>query len=166
MDRYVYYSASEEETHQLGIDFASQLNPGDVVAFYGELGSGKTEFIKGICSGMKVRELVSSPTYTLMNEYTGVAKDHKTVPVCHMDLYRIESPGELAEAGLAETIEDAHAIKLIEWAEHGDAIIPPVRYDVHFYSTDDENGRRIEIVHREGIALATNGNGTSATLSR
>ncbi|MDB5033036.1 MAG: tRNA (adenosine(37)-N6)-threonylcarbamoyltransferase complex ATPase subunit type 1 TsaE [Candidatus Kapaibacterium sp.] len=153
MDTEIYSSFSEEETFQLGIDFSERINAGDIVAFYGELGAGKTEFIKGFCYGMRVDEIVSSPTYTIVNQYEGEDARRHTVDIYHVDLYRIENAAELIEVGLYDILSDAGSIKLIEWAENAESILPVVRYDISFVTLDDESSRRIEIVHRDGATV-------------
>lgn len=150
MDTETYSSHSEEETFEIGADFSSRLQAGDVIAFYGELGAGKTEFIKGICQGMSVEEIVSSPTYTIVNQYTGEDRRRRAVDIYHVDLYRIENAGELIEVGLSELLADGNSIKLIEWAENAEVILPAERYDIYFVALDDENSRRIEVMHRDG----------------
>jgi tRNA threonylcarbamoyladenosine biosynthesis protein TsaE len=158
MDIEVYSSTSEEETLRLGIEFSKRLVRGDVVAFYGELGAGKTEFIKGICEGLAVREIVSSPTFNIVNEYAGEDRGGRAITLYHIDLYRIESPAELVEIGMEETLQNPEAVKLIEWAEMAEALLPRERYDVKLTALDDENGRRIEVIHRDAVTLnGTNG---------
>lgn len=156
MDVEIYSSSSEEQTQRVGVNFALRLVPGDVVAFYGDLGAGKTEFIKGICLGMHVREIVSSPTYTIVNQYVGEDRKQHDVEIYHIDLYRIESPTELAEIGIEEIFDDHESIKLIEWAEYAEPVLPQSRYEVHFYNDGDDNSRRIEVVHREAEASVAN----------
>jgi len=155
MDTEIYSSFNEEETFELGADFSGRLNPGEVVAFYGDLGAGKTEFIKGICQGMNVDEIVSSPTYTIVNQYLGEDRYERPVDIYHVDLYRIENVRELVEVGLADLLADDSSIKLIEWAENAETILPAVRYDIFFVTLDDENSRRIEIVHRDSAHVET-----------
>lgn len=155
MDTEIYSSFNEEETFQLGADFSGRLNPGEIVAFYGDLGAGKTEFIKGICHGMNVDEIVSSPTYTIVNQYIGEDRYERPVDIYHVDLYRIENVQELVEVGLADLLADDSSLKLIEWAENAESILPTVRYDIFFVTLDDENSRRIEIVHRDSAHVET-----------
>jgi tRNA threonylcarbamoyladenosine biosynthesis protein TsaE len=131
---------------------ASNLLPGDTVAFYGDLGSGKTEFVKGICTGLNVEDLVSSPTFTIVNHYDGANDVGGDIPVYHIDLYRIESVDELHEIGLEETLLQEDAIKLIEWSEHGVDVLPDKRYEVRFTTLDEENCRQIEVVIQDGVA--------------
>jgi len=153
MDTEIYSSSSEEETFHLGTRFAERLSPGDVVAFSGDLGTGKTEFIKGICDQMQVDEIVSSPTYTIVNQYAAETSDGEQTIVYHIDLYRIENLEELTELGFQEIIADPVAIKLIEWAPIAASLLPPARWEVQLATLDDENARRIEIARREPVPL-------------
>lgn len=107
---------SEIETEQLGFEFAKSLVPGDIIALYGDLGSGKTEFVKGICDYFQVEEIVTSPTFTIVNKYTSTLDD-SLLYIYHIDLYRIEKETELVEIGFSEYLNDANAITIIEWAE-------------------------------------------------
>src|SRR5436190_20922888 len=87
-------SRSEEETMGLAEQFSRRLKPGDTVAFYGGLGSGKTHFIQGICRGFGVREHVASPTFTIVNEY-----EASGVKIFHFDFYRVKSIREIVDLG-------------------------------------------------------------------
>lgn len=146
MNYQLYTSTCEKDTFRLGVDLASDLRPGDIVAFYGDLGSGKTEFIKGICARLKVEDLVSSPTFTIVNQYTGVNDNDREVLIYHIDLYRIESEKELDDIGLCEILADSTAIKLIEWSEHEYGTLPNQRYEVRFAQLEEEDCRRIEVL--------------------
>lgn len=111
-------TASPAETVQLGRRLARQLQPGDVVALYGDLGAGKTHLVKGVCAELGIPpERVSSPTFTLVNEYDG------TLPVYHIDAYRVERPEEFFELGY-ETYFFGEGVTLIEWPERVEALIP------------------------------------------
>jgi len=146
---------SEQETRAVARQLAMKLVPDDVLLLQGDLGAGKTEFIKGVCQGMNVDEIVSSPTYTIVNQYVGEDRSERPIDIYHVDLYRIENAKELIEVGLADLLADAGSIKLIEWAENADSILPPLRYDIYFVTLDDENSRRIEIVHRDNATVET-----------
>jgi tRNA threonylcarbamoyladenosine biosynthesis protein TsaE len=130
----------EQETIDLGASFAkTKLKLGDVVALIGELGSGKTRFIKGICSGLGVTEHVSSPSFTIVNEYaSNIGK------IFHFDFYRIASPSELSEIGFDDYIYD-DGICLIEWADRVKDLLPSNRYDVLFTLGDSDTVREIVI---------------------
>ncbi len=112
-------STSADETAELGRSYAADLQPGDVVALIGELGSGKTRFVAGICRGLGVPGQVASPTFTLINEYPAPFG-----AVAHIDLYRIDSPSELVELGLEEYFSGRY-VCLIEWAEKVEEMLPP-----------------------------------------
>lgn len=141
-----YISHSEEETIQLGEEFAKLLKPGSLTALYGELGSGKTEFIKGICNYFRVDDIVTSPTFTIMNTYFP-ENNSEIERILHLDLYRIKNLPELEEIGFADVIYDETSIKLVEWAEKAEPIIEQhSNFFVRIFQTDeDENKRTIEI---------------------
>ncbi len=140
MDKFI--SKSEDETVRLGRDFAGRLAAGSFVGLYGDLGSGKTQFVKGICEGFRVHEVVNSPTFTIVNEY------HGTLPVFHIDLYRMKNVEEILNIGFDEYIE-AGGVCLVEWAEKLDGIIPEKRFDVKM-SVVDESTREISIALMDG----------------
>ncbi|MFQ5823136.1 MAG: tRNA (adenosine(37)-N6)-threonylcarbamoyltransferase complex ATPase subunit type 1 TsaE [bacterium] len=134
-------SNSPEETERLGEEFAYSLNPGDVVALIGELGSGKTVFIKGVCRGLNVEDDITSPTFTLIHEYNG------RVPVYHLDFYRIKKSDEIRELGYDEYLLD-EGICLIEWAERSIEHLPEKRFEIYFknfFKEGLENRREIRI---------------------
>ena len=89
-----YCSNSAEETEALGAELAVRLRPGDVVAYTGDLGAGKTAFTRGIARGLGIPEGVTSPTFTIVNEYEG-----GRLPLFHFDLYRLGDPEELFDIG-------------------------------------------------------------------
>lgn len=146
-----YISNSEKETIKLGFSFAEQLNIGDIVAIQGDLGSGKTEFIKGICRYFKVEEIVTSPTFTVINQYIGEYNKNE-IPIYHIDLYRIKSHKELEEIGFRECLFSNNAIKLIEWAEKADGLLLAPGYQVKIkLSEEDENKRSFHITQNNGL---------------
>jgi tRNA threonylcarbamoyladenosine biosynthesis protein TsaE len=111
-------SNSVDETIQAGFEFAKQLKPGNVVCLDGDLGAGKTHFVKGVASYFGINpNKVSSPTYTLINEYAG------KLPVYHFDCYRIEQEEEALEIG-AEEYFYGDGVCLIEWPCKISSLIP------------------------------------------
>lgn len=111
-----YISNSEHDTYNLGAKLAQELKKGDVIAFYGDLGAGKTAFTKGICSHFGIDD-VHSPTFTIVNEYNG------SLTVYHFDAYRIDGDSWL-NGGFDEYLYN-DGICVIEWAENLDGILPP-----------------------------------------
>ncbi|MEP0547743.1 MAG: tRNA (adenosine(37)-N6)-threonylcarbamoyltransferase complex ATPase subunit type 1 TsaE [Rhodothermales bacterium] len=111
-------SASPDETVALGQRLAGVLQPGDVLALYGDLGAGKTHLVKGLCAGLGIPAAsVSSPTFTLVNEYDGA------LPVYHIDAYRIERTEEFFELGY-ETYFFGDGVCLVEWPERVEPLVP------------------------------------------
>jgi tRNA threonylcarbamoyladenosine biosynthesis protein TsaE len=121
-------TSSPEETQSLGAALAERLQPGDLLALRGDLGSGKTCLIQGICRGLQVDGYVTSPTFILINEYVGQVRG-RSLPVYHFDLYRIGSSEELEDLG-AEEYFYGRGICLIEWAERAGDLLPPRRLDL------------------------------------
>jgi tRNA threonylcarbamoyladenosine biosynthesis protein TsaE len=115
-------SSSAEETEGIAAKLAARLGPGDVVTISGELGSGKTTFVRGACRGLGVLGPVTSPTYTIGHRYRG------EVDVSHLDLYRFESVSP-AEWGDLEPYFDG-AVCFVEWPEAAGDALPPVRVRV------------------------------------
>ncbi len=136
----IYNSSSAEETILCGEKFSARLHSGDVVALYGNLGSGKTKFTQGICKGLRVLQNVYSPTFTLINEYDG------DVPVFHFDCYRLKSSEEIFQLGFKEYLE-RDGICIIEWAERAEQFLPVARFAIFFETGNTENLRRISIEH-------------------
>jgi tRNA threonylcarbamoyladenosine biosynthesis protein TsaE len=150
MERQLHTTHDKAETVQLGKDFAAQLSVGDVVALYGDLGAGKTEFVRGVCDFFHVGDIVSSPTFTIINSYSGDLEDDEEVKIYHVDLYRINSPDELADIGFDECLAAPDSIKLVEWAEKANGSLPRRRYTVIFRLDEtDEDERFIEIRHTD-----------------
>lgn len=133
---------SEDETINAGFEFAKNLTPGDVVGLSGDLGSGKTRFIKGICNYFKVEEPVNSPTYIIVNEYKGQFSD-QPMKIFHFDLYRLNNPDELISLGLDNYFTN-DSICLLEWIENGSDVINP-NYLIEFGFGDNDNERIINL---------------------
>lgn len=110
-----YISNCEKDTYEIGKKLAENLNPGDVIAFYGDLGAGKTAFTKGVCAHFGIED-VHSPTFTIVNEYNG------DVTVYHFDAYRIDDDSWI-NGGFDEYLF-AGGICVIEWAENLSDVLP------------------------------------------
>ena len=113
-------SKSVEQTNKLGESLGRLLKQGDIICLTGDLGAGKTAFTKGIGVGMDVKELITSPTYTIINEYNGI------IPLYHFDVYRLEGVEEMYELGYEEYFFGDGAV-VIEWADIVKDIIPKER---------------------------------------
>jgi tRNA threonylcarbamoyladenosine biosynthesis protein TsaE len=109
-------TTSVEATRAFGRALAAHLHPGDVIVLTGDLGAGKTACSQGIAAGLGVTERVTSPTFTIVQEYEG------DVPVQHLDLYRLGSVQEVLDLGLDETIDDR--VTLVEWGDVALAALP------------------------------------------
>ncbi|MDO5142440.1 MAG: tRNA (adenosine(37)-N6)-threonylcarbamoyltransferase complex ATPase subunit type 1 TsaE [Eubacteriales bacterium] len=120
-----YITHSPEETEALGADYARALRPGDVVAFSGDLGAGKTAFTRGVLRGLGYEGRVTSPTFAIANEY-----DTPAGRVVHCDLYRLLDSDALLEIGFEEYL-DGRCIVLIEWSEHAADLLPACYRTVH-----------------------------------
>ncbi len=107
----VFHSKSESETEAIGEAFARDLPGGTVVAMYGELGAGKTAFVRGMARGMGLDCRVSSPTFTIVNEYSGERE------LIHFDMYRLSSADELFDIGWEDYLRRG-AVCAVEWSEN------------------------------------------------
>lgn len=139
--RQTFKTHSPTETQTLGEQLGKTLKSGDVIALIGDLGTGKTCLTQGIARGIGIApdEVVSSPSYILINEYNG------TIPIYHIDLYRLETAAEIAELGLTEYM-DSDGICIIEWAERMEYALPKnhMRIDIRW---EDENVRHFTVQH-------------------
>jgi len=138
VDEWVIETSSPEETLLLAEHLGRLLEPGDVIALIGELGSGKTLFAQGLARGLEVPGsfAVTSPTFTLVNEYPG------RLPFYHLDLYRITGPAQCVDLGIDEFLYGEGAAA-IEWAERLGAELPGERLEVHLTFTG-ETGRCLQ----------------------
>ncbi len=136
----VMRSMSEEETVAAGERLGRLLKAGDVVALFGDLGAGKTRFVRGICRALGTDRNVSSPTFTLLHEYHAPG-----LAVYHFDFYRIASASELTDIGFAEYLDRGDGVCLIEWADRVEPFLPRDRYEVRMRAGDAPELRVIEV---------------------
>lgn len=139
-------SKSKKETKKAGQKLAKDLQAGDVIALYGDLGAGKTIFAQGVAGGLAVKRKVISPTFIFMRTYP-VTRNNQNLTFYHIDLYRAENQSDLAGLGLSE-IFSPDSIILIEWAEKIQKYLPRNRYDVKIEKTGEKN-RKISITLRK-----------------
>jgi tRNA threonylcarbamoyladenosine biosynthesis protein TsaE len=142
----IYHTESEDQTIALGEKLATELPPAAVVLLIGQLGAGKTTLAKGIVNGLGAAtpDDVSSPTFTLIHEYTSLLnRDREGALVYHIDLYRLDTAAQVATLGLDE-IFDRRAVVLIEWGERFPDLMPDHRIEIRLRATE-ENSREIEV---------------------
>ncbi|MCS7059740.1 MAG: tRNA (adenosine(37)-N6)-threonylcarbamoyltransferase complex ATPase subunit type 1 TsaE [Anaerolineae bacterium] len=131
-------SHSAEQTMRLGARLARALPAHVIIALYGPLGAGKTQFARGIGLGWGALQSLRSPTFTLVQEHRRAADDHT---LYHVDLYRIEHQRELATLGLEEILEDEKGVVVIEWAERAEALMPSDAIRIKFEMIQESKRR-------------------------
>lgn len=133
-----YHTHSEGETEAIGARLAGSLAPGTVLAFTGDLGAGKTAFTRGLALGLGIPGRVTSPTFTIVNEYEG-----GRLPLFHFDMYRLESSDELFDIGWEDYLSRG-GICAVEWSEKvSDALPGALRVDIR--RGEGENDRIITV---------------------
>jgi tRNA threonylcarbamoyladenosine biosynthesis protein TsaE len=139
---FEYCSDSPESTRALGFSFAGQLHRGAVVALQGPLGSGKTCFTQGLAAGLGIEEPVTSPTYTIIAEYSG------TMPLYHIDAYRLRDEEDFFDLGVEEILYGT-GVTVIEWSERIPGAIP---HDAFFVAITIVDSTTRNILIRGGPA--------------
>ena len=132
-----YVSSSEEDTAKIARDFAAKLHMGDAVALYGELGSGKTFFVKKMAEVLGFEGYVSSPTFTILNIYDG------STPLYHFDFYRLMTVEEIEKIGFSELLME-EGMFFVEWPEKAQELFPEEYYTIKI-DILDEKKRKISI---------------------
>lgn len=139
-----YITNSSEETQKLGGELAQKLKGGDFVAFYGDLGSGKTTFIQGMAKTLGINRRIISPTFIIVRHY-----ELNNGSFYHVDLYRTVTKHDLLGVGLDQIINNQENITALEWAEKMGDMLPKKRIDVRFKYLRGENKRQIQIEKHE-----------------
>jgi tRNA threonylcarbamoyladenosine biosynthesis protein TsaE len=135
-----FISSSYEQTIRLGVRLGELLVPGDLICLRGELGSGKTALAQGIGRGWGTANRITSPTYTLVNEYPRL---HDGRILYHIDCYRLESEADVITAGLEDIIEIGYTL-MIEWPDHIEYLLPDSRLTVDLrYIDETRRGLRV-----------------------
>lgn len=132
---YIYTSSSPEDTIIFANHLADHLQKGDILVLSGELGSGKTKFTEGILSHFDLQDAISSPTFTIVNEYNG------KVPIYHFDVYRLSDVDEFFAIGGEEYLQNG--ICIIEWGELIETILPKDYLKISFTKDDTNDSIRI-----------------------
>ena len=129
-----YITHSPEETESVGEALGKVLKAGTIIAYKGDLGAGKTAFTRGLARGLGCKELVTSPTYTIVNEYLG-----GRLPLFHFDMYRLESSDDLFDIGWEDYLERG-GICAVEWSENvEDALENPLVITIEKLSDEERN---------------------------
>ena len=139
-----FLTNSPEETEKVGAALGRILNPGAVIAYRGDLGAGKTAFTRGLAKGLGCGEMVTSPTYTIVNEYLG-----GRCPLFHFDMYRLRSSDDLFDIGWDDYL-DRCGVCAVEWSENVDDAMEDAIYVT--IEKLGENSRRITIEGGENLA--------------
>ncbi len=130
---------SADETQALGQKLASRLAPGDVIAYFGDLGAGKTAFTRGLAQGLGITDPVTSPTYTIVNEYLS-----GRIPLFHFDMYRLSSSDKLFDIGWEDYLSRG-GVCAVEWSENvEDALQDAIRVTIE-KDADEPDTRHITI---------------------
>lgn len=127
-----FISNSPDETESFGRQFAEHLKPGDVLALSGDLGSGKTQFVKGLAEGLGATTTATSPTFTLIHEYSG-----GLLPIYHFDFLRLEGRQAAERLGLHEYFF-GDGVSVIEWADRFPDLIPKNARWISFETTSED----------------------------
>lgn len=138
-----FKTQSPKETEALAEGFAKYLKPGDVIAFFGSMGMGKTAFVRGLAKGLSLDVSVNSPTFAIVNDYGG------NPPLAHFDMYRISSWEDLYTTGFFDYM-DMGAIIAVEWSENIENALPDNAIRITIEQGESENERIINI---DGIDL-------------
>ena len=128
---------SPEQTELLGKKLAELLRPGDVIAYYGDLGAGKTAFTRGLAAGLGIREAVTSPTYTIVNEYLS-----GRMPLFHFDMYRLSSSEELFDIGWEDYLARG-GVCAVEWSERAEDAFDGSTVRIDFRRSAQHDGWRV-----------------------
>lgn len=134
---------SQEETIEAGIEFAGELSGGEVIALTGDLGSGKTTFLKGLAEGLMVEDTITSPTFVLLKSYPGKIK-RSNINFVHIDAYRTDSIEDIKSVGIEDFLGRKDVIMAVEWAEKIKEILPKKIIKINF-KTINENNREVKI---------------------
>jgi tRNA threonylcarbamoyladenosine biosynthesis protein TsaE len=139
-------SNSKERTISFGEKFAESLKPGDIIGLKGNLGSGKTQFVKGVGQYFMVKDVINSPTFLIVNQYSGIdPKTKKGITINHFDLYRLRYKEELETIGFTDYINN-NSICIIEWCELAEEFLSDGLVEINFDFGGKENERIIKFI--------------------
>lgn len=137
---------TEQDTRDLAAFIAPLLRPGDVICLWGDLGSGKTFFTRALASALGITELVDSPSFVLLKEYTG-----GKFPLFHLDLYRLKNAADFLDLGITDLIESG--VTLIEWPELAAQYLPQRILNLSLRFSYQGRQRSVEIVAKDRFSV-------------
>lgn len=137
-----FKTTCEKETVEIGEKIGKLLKGGDTVALFGDLGAGKTAITKGIAKGLNSEDLVNSPTFTLLNQYSS------KLTINHYDMYRVETIDDLYSIGYFDYLEDENSVMIIEWSENIENVLPQGSIKIKL---ENKNGNDNRIITIEGL---------------
>ena len=140
----IFKSTNEAETEKYGFEFAKKISAGAVICLNGELGAGKTTFVKGLARGFGVTSRIVSPTYVIIREYEVLGSEIKKL--YHLDLYRLTSRKDILGINLHQLLNDKSAVTVIEWPRVAENFVPKNAWTIDFESLD-VSIRTISIKH-------------------
>lgn len=129
---WIIESKSIDETEAAAQELATHLKPGDFIALEGDLGAGKTQFVRGLAQGLGLMDEVSSPTFTILQIY-----NQGETPLHHFDLYRLTDSEDVIQSGLEDTLFNPAAISVVEWSERIPDLIPETAWIVRIERSQD-----------------------------
>ena len=138
----IYESFSYEDKQKIASEIADTLKGDEFIAMYGDLGAGKTAFVQGLAKALGITAHITSPTFTIVNEYEG------RVPLYHFDVYRIADPDEMYEIGYEEYV-DTDGICIVEWAELIEDLFPPRYYKITILKDTEKDFDYRKIIFEE-----------------
>lgn len=145
---------NEQQTFNLGKKLAKKLKGGEIIALSGNLGAGKTVFVKGLAAGLGIKKPITSPTFVLLKIYntnlheftTNLHKSENEIKLlCHIDAYRLTDAQELVDIGVLDYFNRLDCVCVVEWADRVKDILPRKRIDIVFKHGKKENERLIKI---------------------
>lgn len=139
-----FITKSAKETEELAANLAKRAKPGQIMALYGQLGSGKTTFVKGFARGLGIKQRILSPSFQIIREYPFSRSSIHLFTLFHIDLYRIDKLDQELKQNLKEILADKNNIIAIEWSEKIENLLPKKHWKIYFHYLS-KNERRIEI---------------------
>lgn len=140
-----YTTQKAEQTKTIAKAFTSSLEGGDIVALHGDLGAGKTTFVKGVAEALDIEDDITSPTFTLMNVYSLGTENSELRTLVHIDTYRLKDAEELLDIGVEDYLGDPNTVCLVEWPEKIKTLLQGKKIIDVFFEHVGENERNIMI---------------------